>query len=148
MTKYFFNLYFQYNENVEQEEFSSVFNLGYFSSYKKAKETIQLYAGKPGFKEFDEQCFKIQKFGVKFDNENIDKTKVILYELSHVFTDSDGITEEILFGVYSTMLMAKAMLTKQKKKRSFKGKTEGFHIAKWRVDVDLAWEEGFDSDNQ
>ena len=142
MLKYFFNLYFQYEiTEKENEKRLSTFNLGYFSTRKKAKNKILYYKDKPGFNKFPLDCFKIQKFGVRF-SESIKKEYVDLYELSYEFENKAGEDEWILFGVYSSMELAENEREKQQKKCKYS--VDGFYIAKWKVDADFLWKEGFD----
>ncbi|MDR1939356.1 MAG: hypothetical protein LBQ40_00990 [Clostridiales bacterium] len=91
MLKYFYNLYFQYEitNDKSKNDLTSTFNIGYFSTNKKAKEIIELYREKPGFKEHDMDCFKIQKIGVNFVDDTKNKEGTILYELSHEFETED-----------------------------------------------------------
>ncbi len=145
MIKYFFNLYFQYklSDETTEENLTSTFNLGYFSSKKKAIEAISFYKTKPGFSGFDLNCFKIQKFGVHFESE-ISKEQVELYELSF---ESDNLVEDsewVLFGIYSSEELAREELLRQQKKRKYKCNTNGFNIEKRKVNKDLSWKEGFD----
>ena len=150
MIKYFYNLFFQYDLVGENDNrgLSSCFNIGYFSSIKKAKEIINLYKEKEGFKNFSIECFKIQQFGVFFNAINIQKENQILYELTHEYENFDGDTEWTLFGVYSTKELAEEQQFKQARKRKYRQYLNGFHIEKWRVNTDLAWVEGFNRDNE
>ncbi len=144
MLKFFFNLYFQYDiESDQYDVHSSTFNLGYFSSYKNAQNAISFYKDKPGFNEFELNCFKIQRFGVKFA-KCINNKKIDLYELSHEYLDKDSLSEWTLFGVYSSLELALIEQGKQSKKRKYRTSIEGFHIEKWKVDEDFSWKEGFE----
>ncbi len=144
MIKYFFNLYFQYElSDKTDESLTSTFHLGYFSSKKRAMEAISFYKTKPGFCDFELSCFKIYKFGVHIDKEIL-KDEVKLYELSF---ESDILSEEsewVIFGVYSTEILAREEMLRQQKKRKYMRNKNGFHIEKWKVDKDLSWKEGFD----
>ena len=145
MLKFFFNLYFQYdNISVSEERQFSTFNLGYFSTQKKAKDAILVYKDQPGFNKFTLNCFKIQKFGVNFSKKNIDKSQVELYELSYENVEIEGQSEWTLFGVYASWDLANVEKGKQQKKRKYRSHVEGFHIERWKVDVDLSWKEGFE----
>lgn len=149
MIKYFYNLFFQYDSTDGEGNggLSSYFNIGYFSSEKKAKEILTQYKEKEGFKNFSVEGFQIQKFGVFFNKEEIQKENQILYELTYEYENIDGDTEWTLFGVYSTKELADKERNKQERKRKYSKYPKGFHIEKWRVNSDLEWEEGFNRDN-
>lgn len=144
MLKFFFNLYFQYalDNETEKETITSTFNLGYYSSNKKANDAISIYKSKPGFCEHDLDCFKIQRFGVKFEND-IDKEQVDLFELSYEEENAEY-DEWTLFGVFSTEKLAKEEQLKQQVKRRYKNNIDGFYINKWKVNICSSWQEGFD----
>lgn len=145
MQKYFFNLYFQYELNSKKtgETLTSTFNLGYYSSYKKAIDAISFYKNKPGFCKHNLSCFKIQKFGVKFEND-VDKEQVDLFELTFE-KDYGEYSEWTLFGVFSSEKSAREGQLKQQIKRKYKNNTDGFYIGKWKVNDISSWLEGFDN---
>ncbi|MCK9480123.1 MAG: hypothetical protein M0R40_11625 [Firmicutes bacterium] len=147
MIKYFYNLYFEYDETIDLsgKMQKSSCNIGYFSSKKKAKEIITSYKDKPGFNQYPIECFKIQKIGLKFDHEIGNKTGIALYELSHEFEFEKGKDEWTIFGVYNSEVNAQKEQHQQMKKRKYATLQSGFNIAKWKVDVDFEWKEGFES---
>jgi hypothetical protein len=147
MIKYFYNLYFEYDVTIDLsgEKPKGSFSIGYFSSNKKAEEIIAFYKDKPGFSQHPIECFKIQKTGVKFDHEIKNKTGIVLYELSHEFELKDGEDEWTIFGVFNSEENAQKEQQKQTKKRKYSAFQSGFNISKWKVDIDLEWQEGFES---
>ena len=109
MLKYFYNLYFEY---PTYEDFMSTFDLGYYTTQGKAKQKIDFYKEKPGFKDFDTSCFHIKKIGVHF-GECVDKDKAVL----HIVTcekEIDGGYEWTDFGAFATYCEAEEEMKKQK----------------------------------
>lgn len=143
MLKYFYNLYFEYEQNVGGKIFESSLNIGYFSSKKMTDEIVLALKDKSGFSDYPIECFKVQKTGVRFEYTLNNKTGVELYELSHEFETTDGESEWTIFGLFSSEKNAKAQQNIEQKKRKYAKATNGFNISKWKVDVDFEWKEGF-----
>lgn len=144
MLKFFFNLYFQYalDSGTEKKPITSTFNLGYYSSKKETDDAISIYKSKPGFCEHDLGCFKVQKFGVRFETD-VDKEQVELFELS--YEEENGEFDEwTVFGIFSTEKLAREEQLKQQVKRKYKNNFDNFYINKWKVNNRSSWQEGFD----
>lgn len=142
MIKFFYNLYFHYED---ENGLGNTCNIGYFSTKKKAEKILEIYMKKPGFREYSNECFVIKKIGVNFSKAVNDKSKVVLYECGHdFFAKTDEEDEWIVFGTYSTRILAEQEIEKQKCKKKYKNHITGFSISKWRVDRDLEWQEGFE----
>lgn len=146
MLKYFFHLFFQYEveKDPQGEPVTSIFNLGYFSTKEKAKEKINEYKNIIGFKDYSIDCFKIKKYRVNFTSEIIDKGSVDVYELTHEYED-DEYDYYNFFGLYESEEEAEKAKLKLIKTRKFSKYPDGFYIAKWAVDRDFSWLEGFTS---
>lgn len=140
MLKYFYKLYFQYRID---DSLTSTFGIGYFTTLKKAKEMIDVYSVKTGFKDFDKSQFHIDKRGVWFDDDNVNKEEIDIYELSCEKQIDDDVYEWADFGVFSSYDKAEHEKKSQEKKRAYR--TAEFFIDKWQPDKDLEWSEGFNS---
>ena len=145
MLKYFYYLYFRYQTKENGQNSDHDFSLGYFSTRKKAKESINLYVDQPGFRDYGLDCYIIFKFRVRFDYKLEDKSGIVLYELSHEYED-EYFDYGKVFGLYQSKEAAQMELNKQKKKRSYSKYPDNFCIAKCKIDFNLGWREGFDSD--
>lgn len=148
MLKYFYYLYFQYEveKDAEGMPVHSTFNLGYYSTKKKAIDKIAKYKNLVGFKEHPITCFKIVKQGIQFDMEIEDKSLVEIHELSHEYEDEEGYDYPTIFGIYSTKEKAQLELDKQKMKSPYKNYPNNFFISTIKVDSEITgWEEGFTS---
>ena len=140
MRKYFYELNYHYIDKNNDDHY---FLIGYFSTLQKANLAIKEVQNQPGFKDHD-GAFEIEKFSVNFEKDIIEKSGLILYELSHEFLDSDGYDNFIIFGLYSTYEEAKKAQTKKEKEHPYAEMKEGFLIAESEVDL-CGWTEGFKS---
>ena len=136
MIRFFYNVYFQY---MLKNHFSSYFDIGYFTTMTNARNEILHYKGKPGFNEYDPDCFSIQKIGVKIDNNN-DKENIKLFVLTCEKEIDYGI-EWTNFGAFSSYSAAAHELEKQKNKRLYKMAV--FNIDEWIPNKYIEWQEGF-----
>ncbi len=139
MLKFFYNLYFQYTTAENQR---SELNIGYFSTYKKARSVIETYKSLPGFKNYSVDNFKIQKFGVRC-RENGKKSGKPLYQLSFEEDITVFESEWIIFGMYDSYKAARLAQRFYENKRKYKDHPERFTIAKWIVDKNKEWSFGF-----
>ena len=125
------------NENV----YSTIL-LGFFSTESKAKEAIQYYLDKPGFKDYP-KAFKIKTVHADVDDFNDtvgDFTDSVFY-LSHEYSDGeyDCISD---LGFYSSNEKASAALLKYKKDDEYKNYPDGFSVDNYKID-NTEWNEGF-----
>ncbi len=147
MIKYFYLVEFKYlDENLE-----SSFDLGVFSTKKKAEEKIEKSINLNGFKEHNINNFKIIKFGVNFDNNIKDKSNVILYCVTHEYEDE---TNEFtycwnIFDYFSTMEKANSKVEYLKKhSRIGKKYPNNFDVVEVKINNFNLWSKGFDKLNK
>lgn len=140
MLRYFYNLYFQYE--TAEENISNIFNIGYFSTKKRAIEILNSLKSKVGFNQYSVECFKISKLGMHLNSEIKDKSGLILFELAHDY-EVDEIINWTIFGIYQSKEDAQIEILKQKSKKPYKFFTNGFHINIWIVDKQIEWQDGF-----
>ncbi len=141
MRKYFYIASFEYanSDNIEK------IDLGTFSSKFKAEEKISLIKNQKGFNQFDQTSFKIIKFGVDFERNDVKKEKMNLYSVWIEYLDEDNINNYVIFDYFSTYKKAKAMIVYYRKHtRIGKKHPEKFEISKIVIDDFHSWSEGFE----
>lgn len=142
MIKYFYFLYFQYFQ--EDGSPSNFFQLGLYSSKKKAQESICFFKDLVGFNKHPLSCFHIKRVKVNFNEEFKCKSDIYLYKLS--YSDSDGydqITNTTLFGYFEKRKFAIMERDKQLQTKKFSNKSF-FNIEKIKIDENSKlWDEGF-----
>ena len=138
MKRYFYEVDYRYTDDKNDDHF---FSIGYFSSLKNAKRAIESVQDKPGFRDSN-GVFDVSKFAVDFDNEVVEKSKVILYELSHEYTDCDGYDNFTIFGLYSNYEEAETNRIKRITQSPYNQTPAGFLISECKVDL-CGWSEGF-----
>ena len=130
MRRFFFISTFEYAKDNEIGHL----NLGIFSSKSKADEKIRILRNKKGFKEFDQTAFKIIKFGVEIDRDNLKKESMNLYSVWLEYLDEDNVSNYVIFDYFSTYKKAKAMIVYYRKHtRIGKKHPEKFEISKIKV---------------
>ncbi len=142
MRKYFYLLEFKY---IVNDNYESRFDLGIFSKKINAYKKIEKVFNKPGFNEYSKENFRIIKFGVNFDDTNIDKENTILYCVSHEYEkDNDEFTYWNIFDYFSSKDKAMAHISHLKKhSRIGKKYPDNFEIIEIKVNNDNCWSEGF-----
>lgn len=143
MKKYFYLVDFQY---LTHEKHESFFDLGVFSTKKKAEIKISQSITLPGFNKYGKDYFSITKFGVDFDSNIQNKSNVILYCVFHEYENEvDGFTYWNIFDYFSTKEKANDKI-KYLKKHSKIGKQypDNFDVIDIQVDSYNSWLEGFD----
>ncbi len=150
MIKYFFKLFFQYE--VEKDEdgkpVTSTFDLGLYSTRKKAEERIPYYADKLGFRDYPLNCFHINKVRIKFTDNIQNKSERKLYQLWHEYEIIEkGNTYDIChdFGYFSQYEMAIEEMERLRKSHNIgKQYPNNFEIYEATVDSSITgWNEGF-----
>lgn len=136
--KYFYDLWFIYGNDNHGN-----LHIGYFSTIKKVREIIDSLKNKPGFHNYATNSFQYGKIGVEFPGDIIRERPISLFVPSHEYDDENYITQWIIFGVFSTKERAEQEIEKQKKKKLYQNKEDGFLIAEWVVDKSIEWKEGF-----
>ena len=126
---------------IDRNNDNHYFQIGYFSTKENAKKSIDKLREKSGFKDTN-GVFEIDKFSVDFDKIKQDKKDIVLYELSHEYTDSEGYDNFIVFGVYSTYDEAEFIKNKKAQEIPYIDYPEGFLIADSKIDI-CGWSEGF-----
>ena len=138
MNKYFYQVDYNY---VDKNNNSHYFDIGCFSTLKKAKNSIDQLRGKSGFCNSN-GTFDISKFLVRFDKETNFNDTVYLYEVSHEYMDEEGYDNWIVFGVYATYEEAQAVQLEKSIQYPYSENPNGFCIATLEVDL-CGWSEGF-----
>lgn len=143
MIKYFYLVEFEYKVT---DDYSSGFNLGVFSNKNLANKKIEMSAGLPGFNQYSIKNFEITKFGVNFDTDIKDKSKITLYWVTHEYdNDCDGFTYYSEFNYFSTMEKAeKHVEYLQKHNKIGKKYPNNFEIVEVYVDNFNSWVDGFE----
>lgn len=141
MIKYFYSVEFSY---LVEEDCKEGFDLGVFSTRKKAEEKIKMSVDLPGFNEYGIENFTIIKFGVHFDTVPKNKSNVTLYWVYHEY--EQGKYEYYTnFGYFSTQEKAEAKVQYLRKhSRVGKKYPDNFDIVDVKVDNYLSWSGGFD----
>ena len=140
MIKYFYSLYYFYVDTIGNNQ---SLQIGYFSCKNNAIIAKEQIKDKPGFKNSGGN-FEIQKIGVVFSKEISNQKNIILYELSHEYTDNDGYDNFVIFGIYATYEEAEQVKKSNEKLSPFKYFPNDFCISECKVDV-YGWQEGFTS---
>ncbi len=142
MIKYFYLVEYNYLVNKDEE---SGFNLGIFSTKKKALEKIELSKNLPGFNKYGIENFSITKFGVNFDYDLKNKSNVSLFQIALEWNeDEEDISYYVIFGYYSNLKEANLEMKKLKKhSRIGKKHPNNFEINEMKVDNFNSWSEGF-----
>ena len=138
MRRYFYEVNYHH---IDQNGDNHYFMIGYFSSLKSSKLAIERVQDKPGFRDSG-GCFEIDKFCVYFDNVIVEKSGLVLYELSHEYLDSDGYDNFVIFGLYATREQAEKVKEEKMKMYPYRKNPDGFLIAESKVDL-CGWTEGF-----
>ena len=143
MLKYFYFLYFQYFDKLNNP--STFFNLGYFSTKKNAMKTMDFYRNLEGFRQHPTSCFHIIRQGVRFDYDIV-KSGITLFELC--YDENDGYDEEntkTIFGLFKNKSDAKKQKNKELKNKKFNIKNN-YSINRIIIDHCITgWEDGFTS---
>jgi hypothetical protein len=137
MRKYFYELLYEYSDKNGKHNFQ----IGYFSTYKKAQYICDIIKFKPGFCNHNGD-FIISKFAVNFDYEVKDKSKVNLYELSHEYQDDEGYDNWVIFGVFSSLEEAEKRKKEIEETAPYNKFPDGFCIADCKIDIP-GWLDGF-----
>ncbi len=143
MKKYFYLVEFSY---LTTDNEKSSFNLGVFSIKSNADKKISYSYTQKGFNKYPLDNFKVKKFGVDFENANVDKSKSILYCVSHEYCIDESQDEYAwtIFGYFSTCMEAeKKVLYLKKHSRIGKKYPDNFEINEIKVDNYNSWSEGF-----
>lgn len=141
MIKYFYLVEFSY---LVSEDYTSRFDLGIFSTRKKAEEKIKMSVDLPGFNEHGIENFTITKFGVNFDVIPNNKSDVILYCVYHEY-EQGKFDYYTIFDYFSSQEKAEAKVQYLRKhSRVGKKYPDNFDIADVKVDNYLSWSGGFD----
>lgn len=141
LRKYFYLVTFSYLSDENEESF---FDLGVFSTPIKASKKIERAKTLTGFKQFEESCYKIIKFGVEFENAVSKKQGIELYSLSHEYTTKESTFWTVL-DYFSTHKQAQEkMIYLQKHSRLGRKYPNNFEINKIIVDNYNDWSEGFE----
>lgn len=142
MRRYFYLVEFKY---LTKENYESRFDLGVFSTKRNAKKKIEDSVNLIGFKKYSTDNFEIIKFGVEFDSIEKDKSKVILYCVTHEYKiDNDEFDYFNVFDYFSTLEEAKDKVKYlQEHSRVGKKYPNNFEIVEIKVDNYNSWSEGF-----
>ena len=141
MRKYYYLVTFSYLSDNNEESF---FDLGVFSTPINAAQKIEKTKTLTGFNQFGENCYKVIKFGVVFNNTVNKKQGIELYSLSHEYTTTEGTFWTVL-DYFSTHKQAQEkMFFLQKHSRLGKKYPDNFEINRVLVDNYNDWSEGFD----
>jgi len=144
MLHYFYYLHFEYEYGKSEEgnPLKNGFAIGYFSTRAKAETQIQFHKNLPGFCDHPLDCFKIEKYGVRFKTKVEDKSLVNIWELSHEYYD--GVYDyPTILPPFSTEKEAIEKKEKLKKKKPFCDYPDEFFINEMEVDRYTGWTEGF-----
>ena len=144
MIKYFYYVEFSYTTSNGR---MSRFDLGIFSTKKNAIKKINLSKGLFGFKDYPITNFKIVKFGVSFDENIMDKSNVILYQVYHEYDDEieELTTCYTIFDYFSSKEKALDCIEHLRKhSRLGKKYPNNFEIIDTYIDNYNSWSEGFE----
>lgn len=147
MIKYFYLVTFEYQA---QEDYIDSFDLGVFSTKKKALEKLNMSINLPGFNQYGIDNFKIEKFGVTFDENIKSKSNIILYCVEHEYENKDdGFSYYCIFDYFPSSNKANLQV-EYLRKHSRLGKTypNNFEVIEVKVDNFNDWSEGFDKLDQ
>ena len=137
MRLYFYEVNYQFADyNGDDHSFL----IGYFSSLKKARSAVEAVEHKSGFCDTS-GAFTTQKFAVSF-HQKVQKEDVILYEVSHEYTDEDGYDVFIVLGVFGAYEEALAVKMQNENKFPYNQYPDGFLISECKADI-CGWQEGF-----
>lgn len=143
MKKYFFIVYFNYNDDSGMNQF----DLGIFSSKKKALKKIELVKDKEGFNTYSNDNFLIKKIGVDFSKPIINKSEIVLYSIYHEYMKIEENKEVYywnFYGLYSDKNKAAEEVMELKlHTRIGKKYPDCFEIVDEKVDNMNSWAEGF-----
>jgi len=140
MRKYFYLVSFKYRIDKQHE---SWLDLGVFSTKAKAEKKIQESSDKIGFKDYHRINFKISRIGVDFDFDIKDKSRVVLFCVTHEY-EKDKVTYWQIFDYFSTQTKAEERIEYLKKHSRIGRKFPTcFEIVDIKVDNYNAWSEGF-----
>lgn len=134
---YFFILEYTYTD----EQGDHFFNIGCFSSKKKAKEALSLVKDKPGFCSSNGK-FVITGVRVYFPREIPDKESVALFGLFHEFLDADGFDNYTTWGPFATEEEAQEVLESSRGSYPYNEYPDGFTVYDIKVNL-CGWTEGF-----
>lgn len=141
MIKFFYLVDFSY---LVSKDYTSHFDLGIFSTKKKAEEKIKMSVDLPGFNEHGIENFNIMKFGVHFDTIPKNKSEVTLYCVYHEY-ERGKYSYYTIFDYFSSQEKAEAKVQYLKKHSRLGRKyPNNFEIVDLNVDNYLSWSEGFD----
>ena len=144
MRKFFYLVNFSYMLSNGDKSF---FDLGIFSSLRLARQKILESRTQEGFREYSIDNYEIIKFGVEFDNPVENKSNVILYTITHEYTDcSSGDSFWTVFDYCDSYKKAEEKIFFLKAhNRIGKKHPENFKIIANQVDNFNFWSEGFTS---
>lgn len=147
MIRYFYLVEFKY---FASNNYDSRFDLGIYSTLKKAKEKIEKCVHLKGFKNYAIDNFKIIKFGVSLDVSIKDKSNVVLYCVTHEYeVENDEFSYWNIFDYFFTIEEANKKIEYLKKhNRIGKKYPNNFEIVEIKVDNFNSWSEGFDELDQ
>ena len=141
MIKFFFLAEFEYSNGDETERF----DLGIFTSKSKAEEKINIIKNKPGFNNYDQSFFKIIKFGVNFDRNEVNKEKATLFSVWVEYPDEKNLFYYVIFDYFSSYQKAKAKVNFLKNhSRIGKKHPEKLKISKININDFSSWLGGFE----
>ena len=140
MLKYFYEVFFSYDGD---DNSTNSFEIGYFSTPKKAREIIEILRFKQGFSEHNLGSFSVNKVGVNFDELINNKSGISLYVLSHIYEDECGYDIWTTWGPFESMSKAIDERNIQMKKGMYKKFIQGFSVSEWKVDKTIEWLDGF-----
>ena len=142
MRKFFYLVNFSYMLNNGDKSF---FDLGIFSSLGLAKKKISKSRTQVGFRDYPIDNYEIIKFGVEFEHPIENKSEVILYAITHEYTDRmTGDSFWTIFDYCDTQKKAEEKIAFLKAhSRTGKKHPDNFEIIANRVDNFNFWSEGF-----
>ncbi len=141
MIKFFFLAEFEYSNKDETERF----DLGIFSSKSKAEEKISMIKNKSGFKNYDHTSYKIIKFGVNFDRDDVNKEQATLFSVWVEYPDEQNAFYYVIFDYFSSYQKAKAKVNFLKShSRIGKKHPDKLTISKINVNDFSSWSSGFE----
>ena len=139
MLKYYYYLYFEYNV----EPYGGYFQLGYFSTPKKAREAIEYYVLQKGFSDYGLKYFHINKTGVKISGMSAKHLKE-LYVLSYEYNITNDETAFVIYAPCETIEECYKIEGDIKKTRIYKKYLFDICISKWAIDEITEWLDGFE----
>lgn len=142
MRRFFYSVHFEYLADGE----TSSFDLGVFSTRKKAEEKIENSKRLNGFADFPPDCFQIEKFGISFDEENVSKENAVLYCVFHeYYIPAEAGWQWTIFGYYASREQAEEKVRNLRiHSRIGQKYPDGFDISEIPVNIETCWSEGFD----